>query len=109
MCPPLTQMCSWDPLTMRVKILLRHYVGLRIFWTLDEDGNGTLDEAEFVRGCLNDPDFSRVVQHSIQRIKLGREEEEERGGDDDHDEDNDDSDDGDGDTARDKKGWTSTI
>ena len=23
--PPLTQMCSWDPLTIRVKTLLRHY------------------------------------------------------------------------------------
>ena len=56
-----------------------------------------------MRGCLTDPDFSRVIQHSIQRIKLAREEEEEeeRGGDDDHDEDtDDDSDDGDSDTAQ---------
>ena len=57
-----------------------------------------------MRGCLTDPDFSRVIQHSIQRIKMAREEEEEeeeRGGDEDHDEDDDgDSDDGDGDTAQ---------
>ena len=57
-----------------------------------------------MRGCLTDPDFSRVIQHSIQRIKLAREEEEEeeeRFGDDndqDHDESNDD--DSDGDTAK---------
>ena len=52
-----------------------------------------------MRGCLTDPDFSRVIQHSIQRIKLAREEEEEeRFGDDndqDHDESNDDDSDGD--------------
>ena len=54
-----------------------------------------------MRGCLTDPDFSRVIQHSIQRIKLAREEEEEeRGGDDDHDDDESNDDDSDGDTAK---------
>ena len=31
---------------------------------------GALDEAEFVKGCLTDPDFSRVIQHSIEKLKL---------------------------------------
>ena len=42
----------------------------RIFEALDEDGSGALDEAEFVKGCLTDPDFSRVIQHSIEKLKL---------------------------------------
>ena len=58
----------------------------RIFEALDEDGevfspsssltatilhagNGSLDEDEFVKGCLTDPDFSRVIQHSIEKLK----------------------------------------
>ena len=52
-----------------------------------------------MRGCLTDPDFSRVIQHSIQRIKLAREEEEEERGGDHNDQDHDD-DDSDGDTAK---------
>ena len=58
----------------------------RIFEALDEDGqlstflvhyeslistgNGSLDEDEFVKGCLTDPDFSRVIQHSIEKLKV---------------------------------------
>ena len=28
MCPPLTQMCSWDPLTIRVKECLFSFIAL---------------------------------------------------------------------------------
>ena len=39
----------------------------RIFEVFDVDGNGTLDEEEFVQGCLSDPDFSRVISKSIEQ------------------------------------------
>ena len=41
----------------------------RIFEAFDADGNGTLDEEEFVQGCLIDPDFSRVISKSIEKLK----------------------------------------
>ena len=42
----------------------------RIFEAFDADGNGTLDEEEFVQGCLIDPDFSRVISKSIEKLKM---------------------------------------
>ena len=42
----------------------------RIFEAFDTDGNGTLDEEEFVQGCLIDPDFSRVISKSIEKLKM---------------------------------------
>ena len=41
----------------------------KIFNALDKDGDGTLDEDEFCKGCLLDPDFSRVIRCSVERIK----------------------------------------
>ena len=42
----------------------------KIFEAFDADGNGTLDEEEFVQGCLIDPDFSRVISKSIEKLKM---------------------------------------
>ena len=43
---------------------------LSITASLHSAGNGSLDEDEFVKGCLTDPDFSRVIQHSIEKLKV---------------------------------------
>ena len=41
----------------------------KIFNALDKDGDGNLDEDEIYKGCLLDPDFSRVIRCSVERIK----------------------------------------
>ena len=40
----------------------------KIFKTLDDNCDGTLDEEEFCKGCLMDPDFSCIIHCSIERL-----------------------------------------
>ena len=51
-------------------VLYSFLVLLSITASLHCAGNGSLDEDEFVKGCLTDPDFSRVIQHSIEKLKV---------------------------------------
>ena len=41
----------------------------KIFRALDDNGDGTLDEDEFCKGCLMDPDFGRIIRCSVEKIK----------------------------------------
>ena len=43
-----------------------------IFQAMDVDGSGSLDEEEFVKGCTTDPDFCRVIQSSIEKLKTNQ-------------------------------------
>ena len=39
-----------------------------IFQQLDANGDGSLDEEEFCKGCLEDDDFFRVIQDGVQKL-----------------------------------------
>ena len=40
-----------------------------IFKALDTNGDGSLDEEEFCQGCLKDPDFYKIVQCGVDKLK----------------------------------------
>ena len=40
-----------------------------IFKALDTNNDGTLDEEEFCQGCLEDPDFYKIVQGGVDMLK----------------------------------------
>lgn len=44
-----------------------------IFKALDVNGDGSLDEEEFVKGCLEDPDFCRLIQGGVSRLRMEQE------------------------------------
>ena len=44
-----------------------------IFRALDTNCDGTLDEEEFCQGCLKDPDFYRIVQGGVDKLKTEQE------------------------------------
>ena len=39
-----------------------------IFNQLDVNGDGSLDEEEFCKGCLEDDDFYNVIQEGVQKL-----------------------------------------
>ena len=39
-----------------------------IFQQLDSNGDGSLDEEEFCRGCLDDDDFYKIIQDGVQKL-----------------------------------------
>ena len=39
-----------------------------IFQQLDANGDGSLDEEEFCKGCLEDDDFYKVIKDGVQKL-----------------------------------------
>ena len=44
-----------------------------IFKALDTNGDGALDMEEFCQGCLKDPQFYRIVQCGVDKLKAEQE------------------------------------
>ena len=41
-----------------------------IFKMFDEDGDGEIDEQEFINGCKKDEDFLKMIQDGVSRLNL---------------------------------------